>query len=58
MLALKLGLSLNNIKAGGGGGDPIIQMLIDFNARITADGGSSQGTSCLALLLIKLNNIS
>jgi hypothetical protein len=59
MLALKLGLSLNNIKAGGGGGgSDITQMLIDFNARITADGGSSQGTSCLALLLTNLNNIS
>ena len=58
MLALKLGLSLNNIKAGGGGGDPIVQMLIDFNARITADGGSSQGTGCLTIILTDLNNIS
>lgn len=58
MLALKLGISLNNIKVAGGGID-ITQMIIDFYARALADGATeTQGTACLTLLLTNLNDIS
>lgn len=60
MLALKLGISLNNIKAGGGGGggDPISTMIADFESRVTTDGGTTQGTDCLTDILTDLNDIS
>jgi len=55
-MKLALGLYLKG-SSGGAGGDPVVQMLIDFQARIIADGGSMQGISCLSLLLLKLNLI-
>ena len=59
MLALKLGISLNNIKAGGGGGgDPISTMIADFQSRVTTDGGTNEGTACLTTILTDLNDIS
>lgn len=59
MLALKLGLSLNNIKAGGGGGaDPISDMVADFQSRVTTNGGTNEGTACLTTILTDLNDIS
>ncbi len=60
MLALKLGISLNNIKAGGGGGggDPIATMIADFESRVSTDGGTFEGSSCLTTILTDLNDIS
>ena len=59
MLALKLGISLNNIKAGGGGGgDPVSTMIADFQSRVTTDGGTFGGSSCLNTILTALNDIS
>ena len=59
MLSLKLGISLNNIKAGGGGGgDPISSMVADFQSRVTTDGGTFEGSSCLTTILTDLNDIS
>ena len=58
MLSLKLGISLNNIKAGGGGGDPISTMIADFQSRVTTDGGTFEGSSCLTTILTALNDIS
>lgn len=60
MLSLKLGISLNNIKAsgGGGGGDPISTMISDFQSRVTTDGGTFEGSSCLTTILTDLNDIS
>ena len=60
MLSLKLGISLNNIKAGGGGGggDPISTMVADFQSRVTTDGGTFEGSSCLTTILTALNDIS
>lgn len=60
MLALKLGISLNSIKAGGGGGggDPISTMIADFQSRVTTDGGTNEGTACLTTILTDLNDIS
>ena len=59
MLALKLGISLNNIKAGGGGGvDPISTMITDFTNRVSTDGGSTEAEACLTVILTALNDIS
>jgi hypothetical protein len=60
MLALKLGISLNNIKAGGGGGggDPIAKMVSDFESRVTTDGGTTEAQSCLTAILTFINDIS
>jgi hypothetical protein len=60
MLALKLGISLNNIKAGGGGGggSPVDTMIADFETRVTTDGGTFGGSSCLNTILTALNDIS
>lgn len=61
MLALKLGISLNNIKAGGGGGGgggAIGTMIADFETRVSNDGGTTQGTDCLTDILTDLNDIS
>jgi len=59
MLALKLGISLNNIKAGGGGGgDPVDTMIADFQSRVTTDGGTTEAAACLKTLLTALNDIS
>ena len=58
MLALKLGISLNNIKAGGGGGDPIATMIAGFESRVATDGGTFGGSSCLNTILTALNDIS
>ena len=59
MLALKLGISLNNIKAGGGGGggDPISTMITDFTNRVSTDGGSTEAEACLTDILTFINNI-
>jgi len=60
MLSLKLGISLNNIKAGGGGGggDPISTMIADFETRVSNDGGTFASTTCLTEILTALNDIS
>jgi len=58
MLALKLGISLNNIKTGAVGGDPIDTMISDFQSRVTTDGGTNEGSACLTAELTTLNDIS
>lgn len=61
MLSLKLGISLNNIKAGGGGGGgggAIGTMIADFETRVANDGGTFAGTTCLTAELTTLNDIS
>tara|TARA_B100001559_G_C16416134_1_gene582780 strand:+ start:405 stop:584 length:180 start_codon:yes stop_codon:yes gene_type:complete len=58
MLALKLGISLNNIKAGGGGGGGAIgTMIADFTNRVSTDGGTTEAEACLTDILTFINNI-
>ncbi len=43
---------------GGGGADPIAEMIDSFQSRVTTDGGTNEGSSCLTTILTDLNDIS
>lgn len=43
---------------GGGGADPIEQMIAHFQERVTTDGGTNEGSSCLTAILNFINDIS
>ena len=56
-MRLGLGLFIRSL-VGGGGGDPISDMVAAFVSRVTTDGGTIAGTSCLTTILTELNDIS
>ena len=43
---------------GGGGGDPVAEMIDAFQSRVTNDGGTNEGSSCLTTILTFINDIS
>tara|TARA_R110000824_G_scaffold256569_1_gene445558 strand:- start:2683 stop:2856 length:174 start_codon:yes stop_codon:yes gene_type:complete len=57
-MRLGLGLFIRSSVGGGGGGNPVEDMLVAFISRVTTDGGTIDGASCLTTILTGLNDIS
>lgn len=56
-MRLGLGLFIRSSVGGGGGGDPIADMVSAFVLRVDNDGGNTVATSCLTDILTYLNSI-
>jgi len=56
-MRLGLGLFIRSSVGGGGGGDPISDMVTAFVLRVDNDGGNTVATSCLTDILTYLNSI-
>lgn len=56
-MRLGLGLFIRS-SVGGGGGDPIADMVSAFVLRVDSDGGNTVATSCITTILTELNDIS
>jgi len=57
-MRLGLGLFIKSSVGGGGGGDPISDMVTAFVLRVDNDGGNTVATSCITTILTELNDIS
>jgi len=57
-MRLGLGLFIKSSVGGGGGGDPIADMVAAFVLRVDNDGGNTVATSCITTILTELNDIS
>ena len=56
-MRLGLGLFIKSSVGGGGGGDPIADMVAAFVLRVDNDGGNTVATSCITDILTYLNSI-
>lgn len=57
-MRLALGRFLGLRPLGGGGGDPVAEMIDAFETRVSTDGGTNEGSSCLTTILTFINDIS